>query len=310
MKKKFYILCAAVSCCLTACGGSNPTSYMSETQSAGGIVYNGSYDAMPAMSSMKYESSEDYDYNESGVEQKLIRRVSINLELESNLTLEENAEKIQQLVSVAGGYTANVSLDNRDSWANGRLELKVPKDKVDGFLSDVKALGIKVTSVSDSAEDVTMQYTDTQTRLEVQETALRKYKQYLDNAENIEEFLSIEQRIDSIVSEIESYKAKLRVMDNQIDYTEITVQINCKTSVNRDSFWVRAGERLKSIGYEVGDTFLDGFEWFVNALIVLLFVTPIGIVVVRIIRFAVKGKWKFKLPRLKKKEESRDSSAE
>lgn len=307
MKKRFYLLCVGCAMILTSCGG-HAINTSSQIAGVDGVA--------PAYSSgVNYKSMA---YNDMGLteevsveqsvnnEQKLIRRVNIQLELESNVGLESNVAKIQELTVGTGGYVADVSLDNRDSWANGSILAKVPKDKVDGFLEQIKELGIKVTSISDTSEDVTMQYTDTATRLDVKRTSLEKYRQYLEKAESVEELLSIESRIDSIVVDIESFEQQLKVLDNQIDYTEVTININCKTSINRDSFWVRAGQRLKSIGYEVGDTVLDAFEWMINAIIVIIFTAIPVILGVRVFLFAIRGKGrvhpiKWLKARLKKK---------
>ncbi|MCM1440927.1 MAG: DUF4349 domain-containing protein [Roseburia sp.] len=318
MKKRFYTLCIGVSMLLTSCGGESTSAVSSEPMYNG--TYYDDYDYEMDYGVMQTANTSSYSSNQStGTttkkfnEQKLIRRVSIDLELETNENLESNADKIQQLAVATGGYVANVSLDNRSTWANGQLTLRIPKEEVDGFLSDVRELGIKVTSVSDSSEDVTMQYTDTKTRLEVQEEALKKYRQYLENAVDVNELLSIETKIDNIISEIESYKAKLRVMDSQIDYTEVNVNISCKTSISRDSFWVKAGARLKNIGDEIGDTFLDGLEWMLNAFVVLIFVIPVGFVVIRVFLFTIRGTWKISIGRLfkrKKKVDRVDTSDE
>lgn len=290
VKRRFYLLCMGCVMVLTSCDGSEVNTSSQQMMSDNALYTTGANYKSEAYSTFDVEDV-SYESN-AGVntEQKLIRRVNIKLELESNVNLESNTEKIQGLTAEVGGYVVDVSLDNRDTWANGSVLAKVPKDRVDGFLEQIKGLGIKVVSVSDTSEDVTMQYTDTATRLDVKRTSLEKYRQYLEKAESVEELLSIESRIDGIVADIESFEQQLKVLDNQIDYTEVRIDISCKTSISRDSFWVRAGQRFKSIGYEVGDTVLDAFEWMINAIIVIIFTSIPVVLGVRVFLFAVRGK--------------------
>ena len=47
----------------------------------------------------------------------------------------------------------------------------------------------------------------------------------LSTAENMEDLLSIESKLSDIRYEIESYESQLRLLDNQIDYSTVHVEI-------------------------------------------------------------------------------------
>lgn len=296
-----FILC--LSLMQVGCGGSSGVA-ASDVDSVSyynsgftnGISYESSYDMAPQMTSMKSES-----YNGSGsisvkqtFEQKLIRTVSINIELETSDLLSVSVTDIGNMAKSYDGYSTYSSIDMDTRYASGNMTIKVPKENVDKFLGEVKEKGYTIKSTTDNYEDVTMEYTDVESRLSVKLKARERYENILENAETVENIISVQTKIDSITEEIESAQARLNVMNNRIDYTEINIHLSCKTSVDRESFWERAKNRLGDIFYNAGDTFIGGIEWFVNVAIVLLFFIPIAIVLIKIFLIAI-GKKKFSL---------------
>ena len=208
---------------------------------------------------------------------KLIRDVELTVEIDSSANLEESVNSLIELTESYNGWVAYNNVDYASRYAGGLLELRIPQDNVDKFIETVENDEIRLRSKSDSTEDVTMQYVDAQSRLKVKLTQRDKYMQYLEQATNTTELLEIEDRLALVIADIESYEEKLRMMDSLIEYTEVSIKIQCETSIDRQSFGERFKRAITDIRESVADTFLGGMEWFLNALIVLIFVIPIGI---------------------------------
>lgn len=225
---------------------------------------------------------------------KLIRDVELTVEIDSSANLEESVNSLIELTESYNGWVAYNNVDYASRYAGGLLELRIPQDNVDKFIETVENDEIRLRSKSDSTEDVTMQYVDAQSRLKVKLTQRDKYMQYLEQATNTTELLEIEDRLALVIADIESYEEKLRMMDSLIEYTEVSIKIQCETSIDRQSFGERFKRAITDIRESVADTFLGGMEWFLNALIVLIFVIPIGIISIRSIVFAISGNWKWK----------------
>ena len=224
----------------------------------------------------------------------------MSIELESSDDLSSSALDISSLAEKHGGYTTYSNIDMDTRYAYGRLTLKVPKENVDSFLGEIKEKGYIIKSTIDSYEDVTLEYTDIESRMSVKLKARKRYESILDNANTIDEIISVQTKIDDITEEIESVQARLNVMNNKIDYTEINIDIDCKTSVSRESFFYRISNRIGDILYEAGDTFIEGLHWFINAVIVLMFIVPIGVIIIRIFMITI-GKRKLSIISLLKK---------
>lgn len=266
-----------------------------EVQAISGSGIKASYDASSKSSTSNNNSSSSQNKpSKKSSSQKLIRSVSLDVEIKSSNDLQKSVDSIIALTESYNGWVAYNNVDYASRYAGGSLELRIPKDSVDTFIETVESTDMKLKSKSDNTEDVTMKYVDTQSRLNVKITQRDKYMQYLEQATNTTELLEIEDRLASVIADIESYEQQIRQMDSLIEYTEVSVNISCETSANRESFWERFKSAISDIRESIADTFLGGMEWFLNALITLIFVIPIIIIVIRAIVLAFTGEWRWK----------------
>ena len=89
----------------------------------------------------------------------------------------------------------------------------------------VSELG-NVTQKNESVEDVTLRYIDVESHKKALETEQERLLELLSKAENMEEILTIESKLSDIRYEIENYESQLKTMDNQIDYSTVSVYID------------------------------------------------------------------------------------
>lgn len=217
---------------------------------------------------------------------KLIRTVSLTFSISNSDGLADCINSISEKVINMGGYIENNNTSYGD-YAEGNISAKIPSDKADDFIENIKGSGMKLKNISDSTEDVTLSYVDIESRLKVKEDTKAKYEEYLKNSANMEDTLAIENELNSIIADIESYKSQLNVLNNQIDYTSIQIYIDCDVSDEARGFIERFKEAMGDFGIEMGDTLIDAFQSFVLALIRLIFVIPIIIIIIKAIKFAI-----------------------
>lgn len=310
LKKKLSLLglSLAMVCSLTACGGD-------------GVSYNNAYYSDSAV----YEGVADMDYlavsnsaassggsingspsrhSESGAsttennniteDRKLIRTIRLEIRVPSSDLLGNTVESLKGLTDNSGGYVTNNDIDYGSNYAGGEIVVRIPKDNADSFMNQVEASGLNVISLSDSSEDVTLEYSDVSTALEVQKINREKYLEYLEQARDVNEILAIEDRLSDVVTQIEQYQSRLLLLDNQIDYTRVSIRISCTTSKSRDSLGERVKQRFGEIGSRFIETLLDGLEWATGAIAALVFTLPIilGVIFIglKVIMKAVRRK--------------------
>jgi hypothetical protein len=118
---------------------------------------------------------------------------------------------------------------------------------------------------SENAEDVTLRYYDLEGRLGTKRELLKTFQNYLGKAKDIEEILSVEERIAELQDEIDGTGKELRYLANLVDFATLELTI------------LRAAGSSSSapgLGYRFRELF-SGFGEFISAVLVVL----LGIVI-------------------------------
>ena len=181
----------------------------------------------------------------------------------------------------------------------------MPSDQLDQFVDIVSELG-NVTQKNESVEDVTLQYVDVESRKKALETEQERLLELLAQAENMEDLLAIESKLSDVRYELENYGSQLRLLDNQIDYSTVNVdvdEVERVTDTGEKSFFGEIKDRFGNSLYTVGRD-IRGF------VIVVLGSLPILIVWAVIIVIAVLIVKKIRKGRKKKKEEKKAEKTE
>lgn len=157
---------------------------------------------------------------------KLIKNVDLEVETEEfdNLltTIEQKTEALAGYIEES--YTYNGSAYRGRSTRNASLTIRIPAGKLDTFLSEVAEVS-NVISRNERVTDVTLQYVDMESHKKALVAEQDRLLELLEQAENIEDIISIESRLSEVRYQIESMESKLRTMDNQVSYSTINLSI-------------------------------------------------------------------------------------
>lgn len=238
-KNKFGIFAAALcmSLLLTGCGSSNGASDMMSSA----VSKNESYESVTGEWGMYEEeimldevvdagdgSTETVDVSmDKSMEEKLIRTVDMTVETKE---YDQLMESITQEVKKLGGYIENMDSYNGSMYSDYRssrsanMTLRIPKDKLDGFLESVSAIS-NVTRKNEGIENVTLQYVDLESHKKALETEYNRLLELLEKAESIEDIITIESRLSSVRYQMESMESQLRTLDNQVDYSTVYLNV-------------------------------------------------------------------------------------
>ena len=185
---------------------------------------------------------------------KLIRMVSLSLETkEFDSVLTNLSTKTTEL----GGYIETSSV-NGNSYSHHSTRyasyvIRIPADKLNEFVEVVSELG-NVTQKNESVEDVTLRYIEVESHNKALKTEQERLLELLSKAENMEEILTIESKLSDIRYEIENYESQLKTMDNQIDYSTVSVyvdEVERVTETGEKGFFEEIKERFGNSLYVV-----------------------------------------------------------
>ncbi len=192
------------------------------------IVEQGTALAQPEENSSKNPASEPSSAgNQQSIPRKLIRTVSLNVE---TTDFDNLLTAIQQTVAADGGYTEQSDVSGSSiSTASIRkryafLTVRIPSAKLDGFLSQMSEQS-NVINRSESVQDVTLQYTDIESRKKSLTIEQERLWALLEKADTLEAVIALEERLSEIRYQLEGFESQLRTYDNQVDYSTVHISI-------------------------------------------------------------------------------------
>lgn len=147
--------------------------------------------------------------------------------------------------------------------------VRVPSERLDDFLTELDQLGQTVVR-SESAEDVTGKYVDTQSRMDTLKAQKEKLDEMLNGCEDVNELIAIDDKLTDVIASIESLEGDLRRQKSQINYSRVTLTLTelvQTTSETSDSL----SERMQT-GFNESVQWLGEFGQ--DALVVLASAMP------------------------------------
>lgn len=122
--------------------------------------------------------------------------------------------------------------------------MKVPAEKTDEFITFAEGLSGKISDLQDAVEDVSLQYTDTETRIKTLREEQKRLMSYMDKTTSVAELKQLEDSIQDVTQRLESAESQMKVMDSRINYTTISIRVTSgETSLTEKSSNLR--EALK-----------------------------------------------------------------
>lgn len=205
----------------------------------------------------------------AGSNRKLIRTVDLQIQTkEFDTVLTSVQERVQEL----GGYVEQSSIDSGSTYYSSYnrysyLTVRIPSDKLDGFLENVKETA-NVTNISESTEDITLRYVDAESRKIALETEQSRLLTLLEKAETVEDIITIESRLSEVRYQLESYTSQLRTFDNQVDYSTVHInihEVDRETKVEPKGFWDEVKEEFGNSLYGIGNGIRGFGIWFLGS---------------------------------------------
>jgi len=214
---------------------------------------------------------------------KIIYTADVSMESEQ---FDETIAAIRDLIDRTGGYVSSTSQRGNaaDGSRRGNYTIRIPSQRYSEFLDGLKGAG-NVFSIYEYTDDITTQYVDVQARISTLEGQRDRLLELSAEAEDIETLLAIETKLGDVQYQLESYIAQMRTLDNQVNYSTVTVSLS---EVGKVSEGVTFGGRLIAAFSGSWDDFVYGLQdfiiWLIYAFPTLVILALIGWVLVLIIR--------------------------
>lgn len=220
--------------------------------------------------------------------EKLIRTVSMSLQTKEFETL---LSYLDGKVAELGGYIQNSQIygNSMDSYGyrSASMTLRIPQNKLDAFVSGVGE-NATVVRKSENAENVTLQYADTEARLTALKIEQERFLALLEKADSVDSIIAIEEHLTELRYEIESHASTLKVLDNKVSYSTVSLdisEVNRITPVEQNpTLLTRMKDGFSDSWYRLKDNMGDFLVWIVTNIIALVIWAAVIVAAVLIVK--------------------------
>ncbi|KAF0107665.1 MAG: hypothetical protein FD146_1699 [Anaerolineaceae bacterium] len=316
MKKKIALIVVILSIALTACGvrAASPSEDYQTGYGGGGAP-----ESLPAPTmgpALAYTDSAKADTG--GVTVATNATTSDRLVIKNaDLTIvvadpQKKLDAIVQMAESMGGFVVSSNIyqtytPSGEQVPEGYISIRVPADKLNTALSQIKSDAVEVRSETQTGQDVTASYVDLQSQLTNLEMAEKDLQAIMDEAKNnpnssvsskTQDVLAVYNQIVAVRGQIEQIKGQMKYYEESAAFSLINVSLIAEETVQPIEVggWKPEGTARDAVQTLVN--FLQGFVdfviWIVIFVLPMLIVIfgPIALVVWGIIALVKRGKVK------------------
>ena len=221
-------------------------------------------------------------------QKKIIRTASLTIQTQR---YEDSLASLRAMCEAEGGWieSSSESVSSSNGLRRAYLTLRIPQDALDSYLTGTQELG-RITSRSETAQDVTASYQDTQARLDTQLALMERLQALITESGDLSDLLALESQIADTQYMIDALQSSLAGTDRQVAYSTVSVSLFEEKAPALTDTTVSLGERIVAavrIGWNaIADFTGDMLVFLVAALpcIVVVVVAVAAVAVVRRIR--------------------------
>jgi hypothetical protein len=252
---------------LSGAGGAEPMVY-----GAGGGGAPLAPDSVPmespvVMQSFDASKSDEYSANLTAARERLVIQ---NVDL--SVVVTDPKLKLEAVIALAermGGFVVSSNLYQTQSprgnkVPEGSITIRVPAEKLDEALNEIKADAVEIQSENRSGQDVTDQYTDLQSRLKNYEAAERELTELMKNAQKSEDVVAIFQQLAYYREQIEVTKGQMQYFEQAAALSAISMRLVAEESVQPLEV---AGWKPQGVARDAIQNLIYFLQDFVDALI-------------------------------------------
>lgn len=267
---------------LASCGGGNMSApelaadnytFYEEQEAAGAPLAPEPYDDEAKSSNFASSTSE------TNAERMVIQNADLAIVVEDPA---QTMDEIGKMAESMGGfivesYLYQQTLSSGAQVPHATITIRVPAEKLEEALSQIKAGAVEVESANISGQDVTSQYTDLASRLKNLEAAEAQLQEIMDNAQKTEDVLDVFNELVAVREQIEVIKGQMKYYEEAAALSKITVGITADEAVQpiQVGGWEPAGVAKEAI-----EALIQTLQFLVNAGIwFVLCILPIGLII-------------------------------
>jgi len=150
--------------------------------------------------------------------------ITANIQMRSNDPW-ASADAARQIAAGLGGDIVALSQSGTGDQRSASLTMRIPSNRVDDALNQIKKLDGEVLTSNVSAKDVTDQLVDMNARLVAKQAEETRYVQLFAQAKTVDEMLRVDGALANVRTQIEQLQAQLKSTKDRVDYSTISMTV-------------------------------------------------------------------------------------
>ena len=149
----------------------------------------------------------------------IVRNVNMLIETRN---IPSTIQQIGTIATQTGGWVVSTQ---QVEVHRGEIDIRVPADRLDAILRDLRALADNVVSEVSTSQDFTEEFTDTNARIQTLQDTVDALRVLFTRAEKIEDALTIQKEITRIQSDIEAKQARINLLSQSAAFSSVRVTL-------------------------------------------------------------------------------------
>lgn len=266
--KRFLFIILVAAFALTACsaGGARATQspVMEMPAATQGVDFGYSAAAPAAQEDLKVVTDTAGNQIPANANRLVIKNAELTIVVAD---VNARVKAIETMTNGMGGFvvssnTYQTYADNGVKVPQATIAVRVPADKLDSALDQIKANTVEVPSEDVTGQDVTDRYVDLQSQLKAKEAAEAQLLKIMENATKTEDVLAVYQQLQQVQSDIEVLKGQIKYYEQSAALSSISVTVVAEQGIQPIQIggWRPAGTARDAIQELIH--FLQGFADF------------------------------------------------
>ena len=223
-------------------------------------------------------------------DRKLIITVNMDAETED---LDATLAHVNAKITDLNGYMESQEINNGSAYSTYRhrssnMTIRIPAENLSQFV-DMVSENCNIVSNYRTSEDVTLQYVSLESRIEALEIEQDRLLALLEQADKMEDLLTIESRLTDVRYDLEQIHSQMLVMKNRINYSTVHLYLRevieyTEVEEEPETFFQRVGRGFTKSVKGVWNGIVEFVIFLISALPYLVLFGGIAVVIILIIR--------------------------
>ena len=233
MKRTFLVTLVLASLLLTpACAAAaTPARSIAPAPPVAGFAapeaQGGAADAAPGQQPAAPKAGNTTASTAPQAERLVIKNATLSIVVDDATATVNNITKMAEEM---GGFVVSLNTSQTLASSNKKVQsakmvVRVPAEKLNDALAQIKKTSVEVVSENISGQDVTSEYTDLKSQLTNLERAEKQMQTFLDQTKNTDETLKVYNQLVSTRQQIETVKGRMKYYEQSAALSAITLTI-------------------------------------------------------------------------------------